>query len=94
MIAKTTLSAKGQVVIPKDVRDELGFRAGQSLDVIRMGSGVLLRPAFQKSGRSTEDILAAMREIAGSYDGPPVSIEDMNATLEQRWRGSALDSDR
>ncbi len=66
MNAKTTMSAKGQVVIPKDVRDSLGLKAGQSLDVIRTGGGVLLRPAAAKSGRSFEEITANIRALIKS----------------------------
>lgn len=86
MNARTTLSEKGQVVIPKDVRDALGFVAGQKLDVIRSGDGVFLRPIRQKSGRTTEEILAHIREIAPKYEGPPVSIEDMNRAVDRMFR--------
>lgn len=92
MNAKTKMSAKGQVVIPKGVRDELGLTPGQSLDVIKMGRGVLLRPAFKKSGRSREEILASIRSQV-KYDGPPVTIEEMNEAINEYWRQRALKSD-
>jgi AbrB family looped-hinge helix DNA binding protein len=86
MNAKTTLSAKGQVVIPKDIRDALGLKPGQSLDVIRAAGGVLLRPASTKSGRSFEEITARIREIAPPWEGPPVSIEEMDAAVDRMFR--------
>lgn len=88
MNARTTLSAKGQVVIPKDVRDALGLHAGQQLDVIRSGDAVLLRPTPIKSGRSADEVAARVRELAASYRGSPVSIDDMNATIADHWAAS------
>lgn len=84
MNATTRMSQKGQVVIPKDVRDELGFVPGQTLDVIKTGGGVWLRPTFAKSGESFEVIMARIK-ARNSYDGPPVSIEEMNRSIEQMW---------
>jgi len=93
MNAKTTLSAKGQVVIPKDVRDQLGLSPGQVLDVVPMGGGVLLKPQHRKSGRSFEEIMAAIRARI-DYDGPPITIEEMNQTIAEGWRKAGEDSDR
>lgn len=89
--AKTTLSAKGQVVIPKDVRDSLGLRPGQVLNVIRTQGGVLLTPEIAKSGRSTEEIFARIREIAPKWEGPPVSIEEMDAAVDAMFAAKSKD---
>lgn len=89
MNAKTIMSAKGQVVIPKDVRDALGFVPGQTLDVVQTGDGVLLRAHARKSGRSFDDITAAIRAITAKYTDAPVSIEEMNATIDAEYAKSA-----
>ena len=86
MNARTTMSAKGQVVIPKDVRDALGLKPGQALDVVQTAGGVMLRPVAPKSGRSFEEITAEIRARI-KYDGPPVSIEDMHQSLREMWAG-------
>jgi AbrB family looped-hinge helix DNA binding protein len=39
-----TLSSKFQISIPKDVRDQLDWKAGQKLTFIPKGIGVLLVP--------------------------------------------------
>ncbi|MEQ1639533.1 MAG: AbrB/MazE/SpoVT family DNA-binding domain-containing protein [Novosphingobium sp.] len=43
MTMQTRLSAKGQVVIPKDVRDRLGLTEGTVFDVIDRGNEVVLK---------------------------------------------------
>ncbi len=93
MNAFTKLSAKGQVVIPKDVRNRLNFDPGDQLEVVERPDGVLLRkPASGKSGRSFEEITAHLRSII-RYDGPPVSIEDMNRSIADGWEEAARRSD-
>ena len=86
MNARTTMSGKGQVVIPKDVRDALGFVAGQKLDVIPSGDGVFLRPVTRKSGRSAEEIFARLRDIAPPWEGPPATVEDMDRAIDAMMR--------
>lgn len=85
MNAKTTLSAKGQVVIPKDVRDQLGFTSGQIFDVVPMGGGVFLNPQHKKSGRSFEEIMVGIK-ARYQHQGPPVSIEEMDEAIAQMFR--------
>lgn len=92
MNARTVISAKGQVVIPKELRDRLNLPVGQTLDVVEMGDGVLLRPVRKKSGRTTDEILDHLGSTV-RYDGPPVSIEDMDDVIAASWRGAAADSD-
>ena len=83
MNAKTVMSAKGQVVIPKDVRDQLGLKPGQQLDVIETAGGVLLRPAHQKSGRSFDEITASIRAIMGKYQHPALTIEQLDEAIAE-----------
>lgn len=87
MNAKTRMSAKGQVVIPKDVRDALGLQPGQTLDVVQMSGGVLLRPASRKSGRSFDEILKEIRTLY-RHEGPAVSIEEMDIAVGRMFRKS------
>lgn len=84
MNATTKISAKGQVVIPKTVRDALGLAPGQTLDVIKTAGGVLLRPSAAKSGESFEAITTRIRARV-SHDGPPVSVAEMDEAIAQMW---------
>jgi AbrB family looped-hinge helix DNA binding protein len=43
-MAKTRVSQKYQVVIPKEIREGLSLRPGQELQVIRKGNVILLVP--------------------------------------------------
>ena len=90
MTYQTRLSAKGQLVIPKDVRERLGWDKGMKLEVIEQGGDIVLRPeGVQKTGTTARD---ALREIQSfyRYDGPPVSLSDMDeaagAAVEAEWR--------
>jgi len=43
-MAKTRVSPKFQVVIPKEIREGLALRPGQDLQVIRKGNSIILIP--------------------------------------------------
>jgi AbrB family looped-hinge helix DNA binding protein len=89
--ATTSLSAKGQVVIPKDVRDALGLVPGQKLDVIRSGNGLFLRPQHKKSGRTADEIFAEIAKIRPKWTGPAATIEEMNASVAAMFANMARD---
>ena len=40
----TSMSTKGQVVIPKDIRKKLGVTAGSKFSILTDGKRILLRP--------------------------------------------------
>lgn len=80
----TRVSAKGQIVIPKDVRDRLNLIPGDQLDVIERPDGVLLRRVSSKSGESFEEITARIRARV-KYRGPPISVEEMDQAIHDMW---------
>lgn len=78
MTAQTRLSAKGQVVIPKDVRDRLGLTEGTVFDVIERGDEVVLRIPHRRKTLTVEEAEARIRAIV-KYSGPRISDEEIAA---------------
>ncbi len=81
MTAQTRLSAKGQVVIPKDVRDRLGLTEGAVLDVIETGDGVILRKPPAEGKISATEAVKRLRKII-KWEGPPMPIERLSWSAE------------
>ena len=74
-MSTTTLTSKGQLTLPKDVRDRLKLQSGDKLEVYPKEDGtILLQPV-------TVDI----KELYGLLPKPstPVSLEDMDAAIQQ-----------
>jgi len=74
MNARTRISSKGQVVIPKAIRDALHLKAGETLEVTCEGRRIVLEtsaPNFQKIPYDE------FKRRVPAYSGRPVSIEDM-----------------
>lgn len=71
-VAIITLSSKGQVVIPKEIRDELHWDAGTQITLVSSASGVTLKAVPKKTGRRLEDLIGMLK-----HDGPPLSTEDL-----------------
>ncbi|MBA3289508.1 MAG: AbrB/MazE/SpoVT family DNA-binding domain-containing protein [Acidimicrobiia bacterium] len=61
---------KGQVVIPKELRDELGIEAGDEVNFWRHGDHVAVRPAGRAElrGRFRTDELTAILEAERRVD--------------------------
>ncbi|KQR87662.1 AbrB/MazE/SpoVT family DNA-binding domain-containing protein [Sphingomonas sp. Leaf343] len=93
MNAQTTISGKGQVVIPKDVRDRLHLSPGDRLDVIERPDGVLLRRRAA-GPKEPFDVVTARIRARVQYDGPPVPLDDMKASVTKMWADSGPDWDR
>lgn len=80
-----TLSSKGQVVIPGDVRKHLGLVQGSVLRFVLDEDGVRLLPAA-----------GDVRRLKGRLPAPaePVSLDDMQAAIAERRRRIAGSTSR
>ncbi len=73
----TTVSTKGQVILPKAIRDRLQWDAGTRLIVEHTEAGVLLRRLTDDFAPTRpEDVFACL-----AYQGPAKSLADMEAAM-------------
>lgn len=74
---QSKLSSKGQVVIPKEVREFLDIHSGDRIDfVVREHGEVVIRPA-----------VVDVRELRGRLRRPerdPVTVEEMSEAVRRR----------
>ncbi|CAN5536999.1 AbrB/MazE/SpoVT family DNA-binding domain-containing protein [soil metagenome] len=72
----TTLSTKGQVILPKEIRRLRGWPTGTRLIVEDTADGVLLRPAPLFPATQPQDVFGSL-----SHRGPAKSLADMKAGI-------------
>jgi len=76
---QSQLSTKGQLVVPKEVRDFLRLRPGDRIDFVVRDSGeVVIRPA-----------VVDVQHLRGLLHRPgraPVALEEMDRAIRERAR--------
>ena len=86
MNAITKMSAKGQIVIPKDVRDAMNWPEGTQIEVLAGVKSVTLRAKSADDADFDEEAwLAKLRDIA-KYDGPRYEDRDWNDSIDAMFR--------
>lgn len=83
-VKKVKLGKKGQVVIPKEVREALGLREGDMLLVGVEGGRVILAPPEEYARRTK----GALRGIWGSKEEISIHIQKERDAWEGRLKGS------
>ncbi|MDR2373003.1 MAG: AbrB/MazE/SpoVT family DNA-binding domain-containing protein [Bifidobacteriaceae bacterium] len=75
-----TLTSKGQITLPAEVRRALGLSRGQRVEFTQVEGGFLVtapaRPVSRLAG------------FFGPHQGPPVGIEQMNRDIAQAAAGA------
>ena len=71
---ESSITVKGQTTLPKAVRESLSVKAGDKVRYVILDEGVLIMPV-----RSTGRLYGSLR-----YDGPAVSLEDMDRAIADR----------
>ena len=75
-MSTATITSKGQITIPKDVRASLGLQCGDKIDFIIEASGDVRFLPIIKDVSTLKGIVARPKKA--------VSIEDMKATVRTR----------
>ena len=81
-VVEATVAERGQITLPKAVRDALGLTKGTQLKVELSGSSIILR-------KNVDDALSRLR---GRFKLPPgVSTDDIMRELRGRAPGDPVD---
>ncbi len=68
-----TVTSKGQVTIPKEIRDRLGVRPGSRIDFVETETGEIVVRVKKASIKALYGFLP--------YDGPAATVEQMNEAV-------------
>jgi AbrB family looped-hinge helix DNA binding protein len=90
MNVQAKFSTKGQIVIPKNVRERYRFVDGQIVDVIETADGVLLKRPSTTKAASLDEALARIR-AAVHYTGPRLDEKDWQAGIDRMFREKSDD---
>jgi AbrB family looped-hinge helix DNA binding protein len=78
-MAQATLTTKGQVTIPKEVRDSLQLRSGDKIEIIiTKDREAIIRPVSKK----VDDIFGKLYKPGRKT----ISIEEMDQAVQARMR--------
>jgi AbrB family looped-hinge helix DNA binding protein len=72
----TTVSTKGQVILPKAIRERRNWQPGTRLVVEDTPDGVLLKPVPVFAPTRPEDVAGML-----AYRGQPKTLEEMDAAI-------------
>lgn len=76
-----TVDKKGRIVIPNDIRERLGLRAGTDVDVHTARGSVVIVPA-EDTAQYISDHVALIQDIAAERDNRHADRDDSNLILD------------
>ena len=74
----TKLSSKGQIIVPKWIRDANKWEAGLEFIVVDTGDGILLKPKRPFTPTTLEEVAGCL-----PYAGKAKTIEEMETAVQQ-----------
>lgn len=84
LVGKATLTSKGQLTVPKDVRDSLGLKAGDRLSFEVEGDSLRLTVERRKSLEELKGSLPARRR----YEGKEAEREALRRMVSRKVLGA------
>lgn len=84
----TSLSSKGQVIIPKPIRALHKWLPGQKLQIIDTEEGILLKPASPFAGTILDQVTACL-----PYHGQAKTLEEMDDAIRRGAEEACRDRD-
>jgi AbrB family looped-hinge helix DNA binding protein len=86
---KTSLDKFGRVVIPKEVRDELGLEPGTTLAVREEGREIVLTPVQEGPNLVLEEgVLVFAGRATGDIAGAVGALRSQRLRALARWKGT------
>jgi AbrB family looped-hinge helix DNA binding protein len=78
MVEEATMTSKGQITIPKIIREKLGLEAGRKIGFVLRGREVVMVP---QSENPLEDLRTMRREVSFGED----EIRSMIRRSKETW---------
>lgn len=75
-MTRTRLSTKGQIIIPKEIRERHGWKVGTELAIEDTGDALVVRPVCSVKPTKLRDVLGCLR-----YRGRPKSLAEMDEAI-------------
>ena len=72
-VVESTITSKGRTTIPKSVREALGVKPGDRVRYVVLGEEVRITPV-----RPLARLFGALK-----FDGPPVTLEEMERAIAE-----------
>lgn len=74
----TKLSSKGQIIIPKPIRNKYRWETGQEFIVVNTDDGVLLKPKKPFPATMLDKVAGCLK-----YEGPAKTLAEMEEAVRQ-----------
>lgn len=81
----STISSKGQITVPKAVRDKLGLRPGARVEFELTADGAMLRKGHRAGVRAVDRVLGILKREASTDS----LLDDMRGTVPSTLRRRA-----
>ncbi len=78
---RVRISTKGQLVLPRVVREARGMVEGAEVEVLEVPGGVLLQLVRATDAATLDDLVGC-----GQYQGRPKTLDEMSAAIRRGAR--------